>query len=1143
MSPSIDAHRSASANETRESSTPAASASSLSPSPLPPGIRQRSSSRTDPTDSLRHRGYRSHASSSFRLVSPGDVGLSTVRRRPRPSAIPELSRNDGKRRNDDGAPDLFVQKRRVSRRHGDGHGPASSRLELVRAGSPLAGPVISMSSGSREEVRSPSADIGIGTSAGGNGTASSTAASRQTSGDTPEHFDKDAAQIVNLALILNESRRQASAGAGRSMANSGLRDKRVPSAHRASPTPKQPEPSWRDLVKTPGDGSASRHRKITSSPGVPERYLDDGGYDFSDATLARAEKARKHFELWGEYVRLLPHLPPLRPPATTHKPNEADQHVKSDRPYNPLQYIRNRKIRFREKSAINTEIHGWEDIENVRAWVDTIAASNETSGNQIDECIQLPPIKPERSTDDPVAGFSLMSPILSRSQGIEKKPKRPRMDWLFSPSDLLADAAWLEEDSNKAKIEDRDGKKIFPPETKFRVVSLTGNQVPRIVTPPPEAEELNTMEERDRESLKAEPLPHFTSLASQSPHGHRGRRRHRLAHSMSLTPTHSHVRKSSKSRWHKALGRSPSTSSSSSSSDSEDGGWRRKLARWYSDTPSQPGEESLPESLLQTPSRDRRGRFVSPRESFLGPLHDYRAAGPRAPSHHRSYTHSAASTTSDKDGLLSRRLSLVDTGADSNISTQAPHFPSIAINLSPPRSRSPSPKKNSLPFGLTPAKSAQDYNTPEPGAIPFDMSPARLSVSHEERLKADIRRMEGLPAKLRRGASHQESKIRGMFKGGRIAELVGNEVSKVGDFIRKRDGPGHSRSSSASSLFSEYVLGSEDAGKGKSKVRSSKPLQEVGDGMSRKSSIGQNDTVHSKPPIWVTPPATGADQGASDASLATGLSTAADNQIVHTGRGIIIGGALKPEEPSSAQKVVFRSTSRERRQDPEQSEGQQQPKRPRLADTTRNWSMSSRSITRLAESTRVDKREVAAVRAHLLSSGTKALQIRRTAHNAICVNAPNEFNALHAVTSGEAIVVARSLISTFDSRASDLRNSMTNFSQTKVPGLISEFDHLETLISTSLTPRMRAMAAEADQLTGELATTSTLKVKRLNDELDRGIRKRNRRFRRISRLGFVMLEWFVVGAMWIAWMLVMVFKIGRGVWRGVVGGVRWVLWL
>lgn len=1045
------------------------------------------------------------------------MGLSTVRKSP----FAELSRRAGKRRSDIDGQDLFVQKRKSGRKHGHGYTPKgtpSGRYELDRRRSPLAGAVTNVSPGG-----------GIQTRPAGAGTPSSAAISQPSYDNTPGGFDKDTAQIVNLALSLGESRRLASAGAGRHLPNAGLRDKRVSSAHRASPTPKQPEPSWRDLVQPPEDANLSRQRMLAPSPRISETYPDDGGYDFSDATIARAEKVRKHFELWAEYVKLLPHLPPLRTPTTNRDQGEEADNFGGGREYNPLQYIRNRKVRFREKSAINTEASGWEDIERVHAWVDNIAASHDQIGNQPNECVQLPPLSPGQHAEDSMTAFSPVSTTSSRPQATENKPKRPRMDWLFSPSDLLADAAWLEQDSNKAKIEDGDGKKIFPSETGFRVVSLTAAPAPRPATPSQEIEKPTILKENERDSLKAEPLPSFTSLASQSPQrGHRGRKRHRLVHSINITPSHSHVRRSSKSRWHKALGRSrdPSASSGCSSSD-EDGGWRKKLSKWYSDVPSHPETEGLdmqrrPESALETPMRHRRrDKPISPRESFLGPLQDDCVPRIKAPSHQRSYTHSVAST-SDKDGSNSRRLSLADAGSNSHLTTPAPHFPSIAINLSPPRSRSSSPSKDPLPFGLGSARrDVQNYSIREPGTVSLDFSPVQRHMYTEDRSKTDIRHIESLPTKLRRGASQQESKIRGMFKGGRIAELVGNEVSKVGDFIRKRDAPGHSRSSSVSSVFSDYAA-VEDGGKGKAKVRSSKALPEM-------------EVVPYKPPVWITP---GLDRPASDLALGSKFSNQDDNQMVG-GRGNMSSDALRPKDPTPVQKVVFRPTSRER----QRPESQQQPSRPKLTEATRNWSMSSRSITRQAQSSSVNKREIAAVRAHLLSSGTKALQIRRTARNTMCSKTPNEFNALHAISSCEAVLAARNFMSTFDSRASALRHSMSSLSQTKVPALVSELDRLEFLVNTSLAPRMRTMTAEADQLTGELTTTRTLAVKQLNDALDRGIRKRNRRFRRISRLGFVMLEWSLVGVMWVVWMIVMVFRIARGVWRGAVGGVRWVLWL
>jgi hypothetical protein len=120
---------------------------------------------------------------------------------------------------------------------------------------------------------------------------------------------------------------------------------------------------------------------------------------------------------------------------------------------------------------------------------------------------------------------------------------------------------------------------------------------------------------------------------------------------------------------------------------------------------------------------------------------------------------------------------------------------------------------------------------------------------------------------------------------------------------------------------------------------------------------------------------------------------------------------------------------------------------------------------------------------------------------------------------------------------------MTVLSRDAVPIPIRDLDRLENLISSSLTPRMRTTTRDAENLTSELTTTSTLAIKNLHDALDKGVRKRNRRFRRMRRLGFVMLEWFLVGAMWFVWLIVMILRVGRGIARALLSGVRWVLWL
>lgn len=56
--------------------------------------------------------------------------------------------------------------------------------------------------------------------------------------------------------------------------------------------------------------------------------------------------------------------------------------------------------------------------------------------------------------------------------------------------------------------------------------------------------------------------------------------------------------------------------------------------------------------------------------------------------------------------------------------------------------------------------------------------------------------------------SHRSHRVRGMFKGGRIAELVGHEVNRVGDFIWKREPPRNNITDGGS--ISSYETESDD---------------------------------------------------------------------------------------------------------------------------------------------------------------------------------------------------------------------------------------------------------------------------------------------------------------------------------------------
>lgn len=171
-----------------------------------------------------------------------------------------------------------------------------------------------------------------------------------TSPQRPSALDVDSNQIVNMALNLSESRRIAS--------------RRTVS--RANPPRLTPLPDatpgsnlkthLQQQRKTSRTISPRPHSSLT--PRLPSQLRSnsplqaafDAGHDstyryhFSTSTLSRAQKVKEHLELMAQYRRLLEILPPLKP----------DQ----DRPgreYNPLQYIRNRKVRARERKAIDGE--------------------------------------------------------------------------------------------------------------------------------------------------------------------------------------------------------------------------------------------------------------------------------------------------------------------------------------------------------------------------------------------------------------------------------------------------------------------------------------------------------------------------------------------------------------------------------------------------------------------------------------------------------------------------------------------------------------------------------------------------------------------------------------------------------------------
>ncbi|KAG6157611.1 hypothetical protein E4U11_005171 [Claviceps purpurea] len=285
--------------------------------------------------------------------------------------------------------------------------------------------------------------------------------------------DVDSTQIVQMALNLSESRRIASrrhvsrATPSRLSAlpdgdlggnlQQHLQQQRNVSSNGSPKPPQGASP------RAPSSGRLDGH---LLGAGFQSAHDGHYRYQFSSSTLARAAKAKEHLELMAQYRRLLAVLPPLKaepgPHVTTSPPGSPGSANRGGalplgRQYNPLQFIRNRKVRARERKVIDGEKQGFGDVEFVKLWVDRVverASSHATNADVEYDCVM--PNYPE--ADDP--GIQIPMDHLSRPS---TRVRRPRVDWFVEPCDIMADAYWLEQEDHKELIEDRHWRRIFPP--------------------------------------------------------------------------------------------------------------------------------------------------------------------------------------------------------------------------------------------------------------------------------------------------------------------------------------------------------------------------------------------------------------------------------------------------------------------------------------------------------------------------------------------------------------------------------------------------------------------------------------------------------------------------------------------------------
>ncbi|KAI9774490.1 MAG: hypothetical protein M1835_006009 [Candelina submexicana] len=714
-------------------------------------------------------------------------------------------------------------------------------------------------------------------------------------------LDTDPAQIVNLALNLNESRRR-NQFASRLPANGG-NARRVTSAgqHSLGASIGGTNPSTdaggrlrqhlqqqRRISRniSPISGKANRLSSASYNSAVqneshaplPATFSDSAGHQpnqeveqhLSSSTLARAEKARTYIELSAEYKRLLALLPPLKArlgssgkASSSEKSSPTDQiypepvsRVRSrsndwdglGRSYNPLQSIRNRRVRIRERATIDPELQGWHQTARVRTWIDHIEKRSAQPNFQAANNAQLPPwagadqLESKNVSDPGAIDNHHNKPTVARR-------KKPWLYWSISPAELLADAYWVEQAEHKTLIEDKDNNKLYPRYTQIDVA--TGRRSYELPlsnrTDGPIVERKTEGHQKRGKEIEAA----ATSAHKDDTGRDRGRHRRQLQDTI-----RSHINRSSSRRKRAHLridtGRSRSTSRSTSSDGGSFRGRKKysRRSRSHSDDISSSVLEKQMIDLLEQEAKDLAERDSNERSNLFGddrpqasnsaknvPGRTTESDG-RSGLVHRSDSgrRNALFRKSIDHSPIAKRTSLsVDRGLRFGDSTNTANgvITVSPPSLSVPSSRDVSPKRK--PFSLftgdrSKAKHAISENdfavnegrkshhkrqeSPEwedhaefDGRKPRTWSPTKKTIPSqvEDTHAKDYRRSNNKGRRLAVGEKDGERVMRGMFRNGRIEELVRSEVSKVGDLMWRKDGANHgpNLSSSASSVATD----------------------------------------------------------------------------------------------------------------------------------------------------------------------------------------------------------------------------------------------------------------------------------------------------------------------------------------------------
>jgi hypothetical protein len=880
---------------------------------------------------------------------------------------------------------------------------------------------------------------------------------------------------------------------GRSASSAGVSTKRyMPSSPPQQPTsPRRPSFPTPVLSSLPFGAADSQSKKRWSLGRDQLRELQRE-YKFSEATLQRTLKAKQSLELSAVFKKLL-EIEEMRAEklaALQGQRNPVDRKIFE---YNPLRVIRNRKIRSRKK--IQLDVSPWEDPGTVEQWVEDAAVSVYSPAGV--EASGLPPPPP----------------------GVGRKLKRPKMDWIIEPEEILADYYWMRCEDHKREgrksamsMESSDKQRISleVPDTDFGYRSSDGDISGRVSTETPrkrrtragakdyhhflrdgfestgtssdengysDSEYLNYSSDTDEPN-------HVEPVAPDEPHHHR--RRNKLER---MIRGGSHGKKKNKKLKRHEL----ELEERRRKQEAEDMDW----------IASETDEERSVTVINDQPEYRKSMDVDEEYESAPTGKSPSKLAGKLAMGY--SYTFGNGSK-----GSLERYPTPTGLGISGGAAADRPDFvvPSIAISLSPPRMRS------------------EESDMKDDDKRDSRVSPTKKLLSGMRR-EASIKEKDFVEDSGRESLdierSHRKTpeKEQGS-KLGRVKSRVDKlrNVSRVEDLWPWKRGDGTTRSPTASSFTA-----SDDEDRNALAKEGSVFAPELEDHELSKRGSGVGVSTIKKPKLLRH----GSTFSISHRDRFFRKSLDSDRSVSpeHRESKLKEPSLIPPiaRERSPAENVKFDSS---RRKPEDYPKGLQPPSQQYIDAPEEPIKQSSPQLS-LQSSSTVSVRDLHRARASLVASGILVRNIN--------ASAPPVFNPRLRTINHKGNYI-ESLLGNYNQKHS-------HFITATAPRYHSHLNRVNKSVSHSLTPMVRNIADEADCLSTRVTNELTLNVKKLQDEIFTLARRRKGRgkMRLVKKLLWGSLEWMVVVLMWVVWSVFLVFRIVRGVVGWGVRIIRWVLFL